>query len=138
MRRVKQALIILMAGLFVAVYLTTVWQLRGFIFTFDSLIGIKLLLAFYFHSFWVVAFLRFQVLYQNWISLIPFNLYQDIVDLVKKVYRLVVDKAVTPTGNLLKKLGRALANQIQKILEKLADAAIKAKDVTVKYSILAY
>jgi hypothetical protein len=108
----KQALIILMAGLFVTVYLTTLWQLRDSIFTFDSLIGIKILFAFYFHSFWIAAFLRFQVLYQNWISLIPFNLYQDIVDLVKKVYRLIVDKAVTPTGNLLKKLGRAIANQI--------------------------
>jgi hypothetical protein len=96
------------------------------------------------------------MLIQNWISLIPFDLYYDIVKFIKHLGQLIQQYVLTPVKMFFKKCGRAIASiakvvyykikllcliiweKVKQLFEKVKQVSVKAKDATVKYSIIAY
>lgn len=148
-RRVKQLIIVLGLASFAALYIATVWLLWSFIFCIDSFIGVKIVIFIYFHGFAHLFFARCLTLYEQWRSLIPFNLYSDCVDAFNYTRRLVYNKVMVPSGNFIKKVFEYIKDVLAKIWKKIAEKSTQAYDVvykvaekaavaTVYYSILAY
>ncbi len=100
-------------------YFTTIWLLWSTIFCINSLIGVKLLIIFYSHSFAYLMFIRCSTLYNGWVSLIPFNLYTDCVNAIKYVRRQIYSKILVPSGNFLKKVFDYIMDKLAIIWKKI-------------------
>lgn len=102
-RKKKQALFLVSIISFVVVYLMILWFSLGFIFTLDSLVGVKILFIFYVNSYIVLTVYRFQAVHHSWATLHPFDIKQDIRRFIRNVILFVRDRLFTPSKNVIKK-----------------------------------
>lgn len=115
----KQLVLLLGLASIAIGYIATIWFFWSNIFCINSLIGVKLLIIFYSHSFAYLMFIRCSALYNGWISLIPFNLYTDFVDGIRYLRRLIYNKILRPSGNLIKRMFKFIKDVLAKIWRKM-------------------
>jgi hypothetical protein len=96
-RRRKQIISLLLIIGFIVSYLQFIWIFWSAIFVFDCFVGIKILFTFYFHSFCTLLCIRSSILYTNWVSLQPFDIYYDVVNFVLLVKNKFKENVITPT-----------------------------------------
>ena len=78
-RRKKQLIFVAIVGSNILSLLLFIYFFRGFIFRIDALIMVKLLLAFYYATLAQMIIGRCAQLYGRWVSLIPFDIYYDVI-----------------------------------------------------------
>lgn len=96
-RRKKQILSLLILITISFSYLLFIWVFRHHIFVFDSTIGVKIILTFYFHTFCYLCLNRIMFLYTSWVSLQPFDIYYDVVNFVLLVKSTFIERIINPT-----------------------------------------
>ena len=116
-RRKKQLAFVAVVSSHIIGLLLFIFFFRGFIFSIDALIVVKLLLSFYYISFIYTLVLRCGHIYFQWLSLIPFDIYYDVIDFLKMLKQRFKDYVVVPTGNFLVKCGRLIERVFNKILD---------------------
>lgn len=155
-RRKKQLILIAIIGSNIISLLLFIYLFRGFIFCIDSLIALKLLLCFYYLSFVSMMLDRCSHLFERWISLIPFDIYYDVVNFLKMVKDKFREYVIIPVKKFIVKFGRLIDRIIKKMMEKgkaiglvikekvrmvfnmVKRVSIRVKNFTVEYSILFY
>lgn len=144
-RRMKQLALVAVVASNIIGLLLFIFLFRIFIFCIDSFIMVKLLLCFYYVTFIYTLLLRIGHIYFQWLSLIPFDIYYDVVDFLKMLKQKFKDYVVFPAKVILVKCGRFIEKVINKILDsiswvgnKVKRASIRVKNATVEYSILFY
>lgn len=144
-RRKKQLALVAVVASNIIGLLLFIILFRNFIFCIDALIMVKILLTFYYITFVYTLLLRCGHVYFQWLSLIPFDIYYDVVDFFKMLKQKFKDYVVIPAGNFLVKCGRFIEKVINKIMDviswignKIKRASIRVKNATVEYSILFY
>lgn len=111
-------MLIAIIGFTIISLLLFIFLFRGFIFCIDALIAIKLLLCFYYATFVYTMLARCEHLYGRWVSLIPFDIYYDVVDFLKMVKDKIRDYVVIPVKKFIVKCGRFIAKVAKKMMEK--------------------
>lgn len=87
----------------------------------------------------MLLYLRINYVRVDWVSIIPFDIFYDCVKAWRYfVVEIVKNKIVTPTSNLLIRIGEGIKKIVTKVAEKLRAMGAKTVDFTVKYSVLAY
>ena len=93
---------------------------------------------------------RWERIYPNLVSLIPFDLYYDIVNFVKYVKEdIIVKKLLTPSGNFVRKCWKWVVGKVKivwnfivkiakKVGNRVKQAGEKTMDVFVKTSTIVF
>lgn len=120
-RRKKQALFILIAVGSISVILMLALRLVvGVLWLEDSLAGIRILLIIELLALLYTFNARFSHLFPSWISLIPFDLYFDLIRVLTYLRDDIWKKrVVNPITSLIQKLFRLLSRIYRSIAEKV-------------------
>ena len=122
-RRKKQLLILLIAVSTFSTLLYTIFKLIvAVLWLEDSFIGVRIAIIIY---FWCLAFVftqRYMHLYPTWISLIPFDLKEDVIRLVTYICKEIIKKKmIDPTSNFIKKVGQLIASVFKMVAKKVSE-----------------
>jgi hypothetical protein len=150
-RRKKQLVWVALILTFIITALFTTFKLMvSVLWLEDSLIGLKILLLLYMYGLTFIFGHRYEILQRDWVSLVPFDLYYDVVNFIKFLLNEIIKKRIIdPTTIIIKKC----ANFVAKVLKKCFDFMVKwlkkgadkvekvgkkVADFTVKTSMLFY
>ena len=125
-------------------------MLVGILWLEDSLVGLRLILLIYLWGLMFIFVARWERIYPNLVSLIPFDLYYDIVNFVKYVKEdIIVKKLLTPSGNFVRKCWKWVVGKVKivwnfivkiakKVGNRVKQAGEKTMDVFVKTSTIVF
>ena len=135
-RRKKQLLILLIAVSTFSTLLYSIFKLIvAVLWLEDSFIGVRIAIIIY---VWCLAFVftqRYMHLYPTWISLIPFDLKEDVIRLVTYICKEIIKKKmIDPTSNFIKKVGQLIASVFKMVAKKVSEWGKKCANFTIKTS----